>query len=186
MFEEGDNGAHDLCGAIRWKIEGGTVIDNRVHPWNPLLGKTSYTTQEEHYLPVGIRLAKNPPEVDGDWKGNQLMASTITESWSGARELFCELWTKDTLMTDADSWNDKEDLGSQTLLTPTKKFSFKEVESIFKSPNKHTRTNDSESSTAYFKLRSNDKPTKKGEIFRNMAFKTSLQLSLSISIQQVN
>ena len=112
LFEEGDNGAHDLCGAIWWKIEGGTVIDNRVHPWNPLLGKTSYTTQEEHYLTVGIRLAKNPPEVDGDWKGNQLMASTITESWSWAREVFCELWTKDTLMTDADSWNDKENMGS--------------------------------------------------------------------------
>ena len=37
------------------------------------------------------RLAKNPPEAHGGWKGNQLIASTITETWAGAREMFGEL-----------------------------------------------------------------------------------------------
>ena len=38
------------------------------------------------------------------------MDTMITEAWAGAREVFGELWTKDTLMTEADTWNDKEDL----------------------------------------------------------------------------
>ena len=51
--------------------------------------------------------------------------------------MYGELWTKNTLMTNADSWNDKDDLGSNTLLTLIKKSYFKEVESILKSP-KHS------------------------------------------------
>ena len=76
-------------------------------------------------------------------------------------------------MTDADSSNDKEDLESHTLLNRTKKLCFKEVASILKIP-KHSRIKDSESSKAYFKPRSNVKPTKKRGIFRNMTFKTYL------------
>ena len=76
-------------------------------------------------------------------------------------------------MTDADSWNDKKDLGSQNRLTSTKTLYFKEVESIPKSP-MHSRTKESESSHAYFKTRSNVKPSKKRGIFRNITFKTYL------------
>ena len=99
--------------------------------------------------------------------------------------MFGELWMNDTLMTDADYWNDKEDLGSQNLLTSTKKLCFKEIENILKSP-KHSRIKKSESSKSYFKPRSNVKRTKKRGIFRNMAFKSYLQLSLPITIQHVN
>ena len=65
MFEEGDNGVHDLCGAIRKKIEGVTVIDNWVRMWTPLLGKTAFTAQEGQRLTLGIRLAKTPSEEHG-------------------------------------------------------------------------------------------------------------------------
>ena len=88
-------------------------------------------------------------------------------------------------MTNADSLNDKENMGSHTLFTPTKNLCFKEVESILRSP-KYSRTNENESSKAYFKPSSNVKPTKKKRIFRNMVLKTYLQLSLPIFIQQVN
>ena len=88
-------------------------------------------------------------------------------------------------MIKANSWNNKQDLGSQTLLTATKKLFFKEVESIFKSLN-HSRKNESEPSNAYSKHRSNVKLTKQRGIFRNMVFETYLQLSLHIAIQQVN
>lgn len=88
-------------------------------------------------------------------------------------------------MTDADSQNDKEDLGSQTLLIPTKKLCFKEVERILKSP-KHSRKKESKSSKSYFKPRSNVKPTKKRDVFGTMEYKIYLQLSLPIAIQQIN
>ena len=88
-------------------------------------------------------------------------------------------------MIKANSWNNKQDLGSQTLLTATKKLFFKEVESIFKSL-KHSRKNESESSNAYSKHRFNVKLTKQRGIFRNMVFETYLQRSLHIAIQQVN
>ena len=154
VFEEGDKGTHDLCGKIRRKMEGGMVIDNWVKLWIHLLGKTDFTAQESQHLTLGIRLAKTSPEVYGGWKGNQLMDSTITEVFSGARYMFGELWTKNNLMTDADSWNNKEDLGSQSLLTATKKLCYKEVESILKSP-KYNRTKKSKYLKAYFKPRSN-------------------------------
>ena len=142
------------------KMEGGPVIDNQVKLCTLLLGEIYFTTQEAQYLTLGIRLAKTPREVHWGLKGNQLMATTITEAWSRARDVFGELWTKDTLVTDTDSWSDKEDLGSQILLTPTKYFFFKEVKSILKSLN-HSRTKESESSKAYYKPRTNVKPTKK-------------------------
>ena len=110
------------------------------------------------------------------------MDSTITEVFSGARYMFGELWTKNNLMTDADSWNNKEDLGLQSLLTATKKLCFKEVERILKSP-KHSRKKESKSSKSYFKPRSNVKPTKKRDVFGTMEYKIYLQLSLPIAIQ---
>ena len=63
-------------------------------------------------------------------------------------------------MTEVDTWNDNEDLESQTLLTPTKKLCFKEVESILK-PSKHNRIKETESSQVYFKSRYNVKPKNK-------------------------
>ena len=128
------------------------------------MGKSSFADYETQHLTLEICLAKTSPEVHGGWKGNKLMASTITEVWIGSREVFGELWTKDTLTTNADSWNDKEDMGSHTLLTPTKNLCFIEVESILKSP-KHSRTKESESSKAYFKPSFNVKPTKKRGYF---------------------
>ena len=73
-------------------------------------------------------------------------------------------------MTEGDSWNDKENLESQTLLTPTKKLYFKEVGSILKSL-KHKRRKESDYLQAYFKPRSNIKLTKKRGMFRSLAFK---------------
>ena len=113
------------------------------------------------------------------------MATTITETWLGAREVFGEILTKDTLITKANSWNDNEDIGSQNILTPTKKLCFKEVKSKLKLP-KHSKKKERESWKAYFEPRFNVKLTKKIGIFRNMAFRLYLQLSLPITIQQVN
>ena len=49
------------------------------------------------------------------------MSNMITEVRRGAREVFVELSTKDTRMTDLDRDTDKENLESQPLLTRTKK-----------------------------------------------------------------
>ena len=84
LFEKGDKRVHDLYCTIRRKMEGGLVIENWVKLWNPLLVKTDFTVQETQHLTLGIRLAKTPPEVHRGWKGNQLMATTITELWVGA------------------------------------------------------------------------------------------------------
>ena len=149
------------------------------------MGKKDFTDQEAHHLTLEIRLAKTPPEVYGDWKDNQLTVITITEILIGAREVFGELWTKDILTTEADSWNVKEDLESHNPFTPTKKLNFKEVESILKSP-KHSRRKESESLKTYLKARYNVKPTKKRYKLCNMAFKTYLHLLLLIAIQQIN
>ena len=51
-------------------------------------GKYCFNIQETHHLNIGIRLAKTSHEVHVGWKGNQLMATTITDTWVGARELF--------------------------------------------------------------------------------------------------
>ena len=50
------------------------------------------------------------------------MDATITEAWVGPREVFGELWMKNTIMTYIDTGKEPEDSESQTLLTPTKKF----------------------------------------------------------------
>ena len=104
LFEEGNEGAHDLCGAISRKMEGVSLITNWVNIWTPLLEKIEFSVQEVQRLTLGIRLAKNPPEVHGGWKGNQLRSNTITETWAGAREVFGELWTKDTVMYSNDRY----------------------------------------------------------------------------------
>ena len=83
-------------------MEREPVINKWVKLWTPLLGKTYFTDQEAHHLTLKIRLSKTPPEVHGSWNGHQLMATTITEAWARAREVFGELWMKDILMTDAD------------------------------------------------------------------------------------
>ena len=64
--------------------------------------KTDLNAQEAQRLTLGIRLVKTPPEVYGGWQGNKFRSNTITEAWIGSREVFRELWTKDTLMTDLD------------------------------------------------------------------------------------
>ena len=79
---------------------------------------------------------------------------------------------------------DEEDLKSQPLLTLNKKLCFKEKGSILKAY-MHTIKKDSEISQGYFKPRSNIKPKNKRGIFRKMVFKTYMQLSLPIAIQQV-
>ena len=83
-------------------MEGGSLITNWVIIWTPLLEKIEFSVQEVKRLTLGIRLAKNPPEIHGGWKGNQLRSITITEAWAGAREVFGELWTTDTVMIDMD------------------------------------------------------------------------------------
>ena len=172
-FEEGDKGAHDLCGEIRRKMVGGPVIDKWVKIWFPLLGKIDFNVQEGERLNLGIRLANNPLKVHVGWKGNQLMDATITEAWVGPREVFGELWMKNTIMTYIDTGKEPEDSESQTLLTPTKKFWFKEGESVLK-VSKHSRWKETESSQAYFKPRYNVKPKNNSGVFRNMVFKTYL------------
>ena len=122
--------------------------------------------------------------MHGGWQGNPLRSKTITEAWTEAREVFGELWTKDTLMTDLDKETDEEDLQSQLLLTPTKKLCFKDKGSILKAST-HTRKKESVELQCYFKPRSNIKPKNKRDIFRKMAFKIYLQLSLPITMQQV-
>ena len=79
---------------------------------------------------------------------------------------------------------DEEDLKSQPLLTLNKKLCSKEKGSILKAY-MHTIKKDSEISQGYFKPRSNIKPKNKRGIFRKMVFKTYMQLSLPIAIQQV-
>ena len=164
---------------------GGPVIDKWVKIWFSLLGKTEFNVQEAERLNLGIRLANNPLKVHVKWKGNQLIAATITEAWVGSREVFGELWMKNTIMTYIDTGKETEDSESQTLLTPTKKFWFKEGESVLK-VSKHSRWKETESSQAYFKPRYNVKPKNNSGVFRNMVFKTYLQLSLPIAIQQIN
>ena len=87
-------------------------------------------------------------------------------------------------MTDLDKETDEEDLQSQPLLAPTKKLYFKDKGSILKAST-HTRKKESVESQCYFKPRSNIKPKNKRDIFRKMAFKTYLQLSLPITMQQL-
>ena len=98
--------------------------------------------------------------------------------------MFGELWTKDTIMTDMDRETEEEDFASHPLLVPTKKLYFQDKGSILKA-SRHTRKMDSTESQSYFKPRSNIKPKNKRGIFRKMAFKIYLQLSLPIAIQQV-
>lgn len=85
------------------KMEGGPVIDNWVNLWTPLLGKIDFTAKEAQHLTLEIRLAKTPPEVHEGWNCNQLLSTTIAETQAGARDVFGEIWTMNTLMTDADS-----------------------------------------------------------------------------------
>ena len=89
-------------------------------------------------MTLGIRLVKTSSEVHVSWYGNQLRSNTITEAWAGAREVFGELWTKDTVMVDTERMNEDKDLRSQPLLTPIKKLRFQEKGSILK-PFKHSR-----------------------------------------------
>ena len=166
MFKEGKEGAHDLCGAITRTIEGGSHSKNWVRIWTPLLAKVDFNDQETQRLTLGIRLVKTPPEVHGGWYRNQLQSNTITDAWTGAR-------TKDTVMVDRDMAKEDEDL-----------VCFQEKGSILKA-SKHTKKTDSAASQGYFKPRSNLKPKNKRGIFRKIAFKTYLQLSLPIAIQQV-
>ena len=63
LFEEGKEGAHDLCGAISRTMEGGSQSKNWVKLWTPLLAKKDFNDQETQRLTLGIRLAKTPPEV---------------------------------------------------------------------------------------------------------------------------
>ena len=88
--------------------------------------------------------------------------------------MFGKQWRKNTLITEADTWNNKEDLNSQTLLAPTKKLCLKNIGGILKS-SKYSRRKEIESSQASFNSR-----------FRNMAFKTYLQVLLPITIQHTN
>ena len=76
-------------------------------------------------------------------------------------------------MVDRDMAKEDEDL-----------VCFQEKGSILKA-SKHTKKTDSVASQGYFKPRSNLKPKNKRGIFRKIAFKTYLQLSLPIAIQQV-
>ena len=46
LFEEGDKGAHELCGEIRRKMEERLVIDNWIKLWTPLLSKTTCDVKE--------------------------------------------------------------------------------------------------------------------------------------------
>ena len=78
-------------------------------------------------------------------------------------------------MTEADTLNDKEDMESQTLLTPTEKLYFKKVGSILKS-SAHSRSKEPEASQSYYKPRCNVKLTNKRGIFRNMEFETYMHL----------
>ena len=55
LSEEGDNCTHDICGTIRRNIEEGTIIDNWVKLWTPLLGNTFFTAQEtQHFNTLNI------------------------------------------------------------------------------------------------------------------------------------
>ena len=83
-----------------------------------------------------------------------------------------------------DRETEEEDFASHPLLVPTKKLYFQDKGSILKA-SRHTRKMDSTESQSYFKPRSNIKPKNKRGIFRKMAFKIYLQLSLPIAIQQV-
>ena len=67
LFEEGREGAHDLCGEIGRTIEGGSIIKNWVNIWTLLLEKLAFNAQEAQRLTLGIRLAKNPTEMHGGW-----------------------------------------------------------------------------------------------------------------------
>ena len=91
LFEEGKEGAHDLCGSISQTMEGGSQSKNWVRLWTPLLAKKDFNNQEPQRLTLGIRLAKIPPEVHGGWYGNQLQSNIITEAWTGAKKAFGEL-----------------------------------------------------------------------------------------------
>lgn len=97
-----------------------------VNIWTPLLEKTDVNDQEARRLTVGIHLAKTPPEVHGEWKGDQLRSNTITEAWVEARELLSELWMKDTVMTDMDRKTEEEDFASHSFFISTKKICFKD------------------------------------------------------------
>ena len=91
MVDEGGEGAHDLRGKIRRTMKGGLVITNWVKLWTPVLEKIYFNAQEAQRLTLGIRLYKTLPEVHGGWEGNQLRDNTITETRTGAREMFGEL-----------------------------------------------------------------------------------------------
>ena len=125
-----------LCGAIQRQMDRRPIIGSWVKLWPPLLRKIDFNVQEAHHLTFWIRLAENSPDVHTGWKDNRRITTTIREVWVGAREVFGKQWRKNTLITEADTWNNKEDLNSQTLLAPTKKLCFKKVGIYSNRPNK--------------------------------------------------
>ena len=56
---------------------------------------------------LGTRLASSPSEIRQGWIGDELPATTITEAWVGAGEVFWELLVQDTVMEEVDT--DTED-----------------------------------------------------------------------------
>ena len=102
----------------------------------------------------------------------------------GAGEIFGKLWVHDTVMEEMDTTTEDSEEFTPSMSTPKTKLRFMEANIILKEPSVSKRKPIG-FTQSNFRPRSNLKPKKKKGLFRTMAFKTYLQVSIPISIQNV-
>ena len=141
---------------------------------------------------LGIRLANSPPEIHQGWIGDALPSTAITDAWVGTGEIFGELWIQDTAMEEVDTVIEdfgneikKQEELTQPMSIPKKTLRFMKESRILKEPSVSKRKPIG-LTQPYFRSCSTLKPQKKKGIFRPMVFKTYLQLSIPISIQNLS
>lgn len=178
LFEEGNKEAHDSCGKIRRIIEEGAVIDNWIKLWTPFLTKKIYV-KEAQMLTLGIRLAKNTLDVYVGRISDWVTSTTIIEVWVEAWEVF---WEKDTITTNSDTLNDKEDQDSQPI-SPLEKNYASQRKEVYSNRTSITKDRKRNPPTFTSNVGRISNQNKRG-VCRNMVFKdtfSSPYLSLSNS-----